>query len=83
MDLHAHYSIFFFNLFVDYKQIALEVAENGFRPTINGEMEEQMDVLIDLIKRSWDPNPTVRPDFGDITSTLRIIHKRLISNDIS
>ncbi|KAL0394211.1 UNVERIFIED_CONTAM: putative serine/threonine-protein kinase/receptor [Sesamum latifolium] len=61
-------------------EIALEVAENGLRPTI-AKVDDQMDVLIQLIEQSWHPEPAARPNFSEITSTLRVIEKTL--NDCS
>ncbi|XP_012857727.1 PREDICTED: serine/threonine-protein kinase HT1-like [Erythranthe guttata] len=58
--------------------IALEVAENGLRPRIAELDDELIEVVInDLIKRSWDQDPTARPGFSDITSILRVTHNRL------
>ncbi|KAL7121844.1 hypothetical protein ACP275_01G009000 [Erythranthe tilingii] len=58
-------------------KIALEVAENGLRPRIGELDDELIEVVInDLIKRSWDQDPTARPGFSDITSILSITHKR-------
>ncbi|KAK6162023.1 hypothetical protein DH2020_001864 [Rehmannia glutinosa] len=57
-------------------KIALEVAENGLRPRI-AKLDEQMEIVIELIKKSWDQEPGARPCFGEITTTLRIIEKRL------
>ncbi|KAL9176633.1 hypothetical protein ABFS82_01G008900 [Erythranthe guttata] len=59
-------------------KIALEVAENGLRPRIAELDDELIEVVInDLIKRSWDQDPTARPGFSDITSILRVTHNRL------
>ncbi|KAK4412677.1 putative serine/threonine-protein kinase/receptor [Sesamum alatum] len=57
-------------------KIALEVAENGLRPTI-AEADEQMEGLIQLIKQSWHHEPAARPNFSEITSTLRAIENTL------
>ncbi|XP_051136956.1 serine/threonine-protein kinase STY46-like [Andrographis paniculata] len=54
-------------------KIAMEVAENGFRPTI---IANQDEAIIELIKQSWDQEPEARPNFAEITSALRIIQKR-------
>ncbi|PIN01419.1 Tyrosine kinase [Handroanthus impetiginosus] len=57
-------------------KIALEVAENGLRPTI-AKLDDQMELVIQVIKQAWDQEPSARPNFGDITPTLRITLKRL------
>lgn len=59
-----------------HKQIAKEVAENGLRPKI-AEVEEQLEGVIELIAKSWDQEPEIRPIFAEITSVLRIVDKRL------
>ncbi|KAL0323719.1 UNVERIFIED_CONTAM: Serine/threonine-protein kinase STY46 [Sesamum calycinum] len=61
-------------------KIALEVAENGLRPKI-AKVDEQMEVLVQLIEQSWHHESAARPNFSEITSTLRVIEKKL--NDCS
>lgn len=56
--------------------MALEVAENGLRPS-TGNPEEEMKDLTELIKQSWDQEPATRPTFAQITASLRIVMKRL------
>ncbi|KAG8375728.1 hypothetical protein BUALT_Bualt10G0130600 [Buddleja alternifolia] len=57
-------------------KIAMEVAMNGLRPSM-AKVDEQMDGVNELIKQSWDQEAAVRPTFAEITSTLRIIDKKL------
>ncbi|XP_057799746.1 serine/threonine-protein kinase STY17-like [Salvia miltiorrhiza] len=57
-------------------KIAKEVAENGLRPKV-AEVEEQLEGLVELITKSWDQDPEIRPIFSEITSVLRILDMRL------
>ncbi|KDP34046.1 hypothetical protein JCGZ_07617 [Jatropha curcas] len=59
-------------------KIAMEVAEGNLRPALpedNGEIGE----VISLICLSWDQDPSVRPSFATITSTLKKIQRRIIT----
>ncbi|KAH0645014.1 hypothetical protein KY284_032898 [Solanum tuberosum] len=63
-------------------KIALEVAENGLRPQLPEQEDEQLEELIQLIQLSWDEDVALRPCFRAITSTLTNIHHKLIRSNI-
>ncbi|WMV42227.1 hypothetical protein MTR67_035612 [Solanum verrucosum] len=63
-------------------KIALEVAENGLRPQLLEQEDEQFEELIQLIQLSWDEDVALRPSFRVITSTLTNIHQKLIRSNI-
>ncbi|KAK3133447.1 hypothetical protein QOZ80_6AG0536660 [Eleusine coracana subsp. coracana] len=53
-------------------KIALEVAAGRLRPRLPGSDADSYPIgLIDLICRCWDAEPSDRPSFATITSTLR------------
>ncbi|XP_073120434.1 serine/threonine-protein kinase STY17-like [Henckelia pumila] len=54
-------------------KIALEVAENGLRPSIAKAGTYLEEMIIELIQQLWDQEPAARPSFNEITCNLRNI----------
>ncbi|XP_075477609.1 serine/threonine-protein kinase STY46-like isoform X2 [Primulina tabacum] len=54
-------------------KIALEVAENGLRPSIAKAETYLEEMMIELIQQLWDQEAAARPSFNEITCNLRNI----------
>ncbi|XP_054796776.1 uncharacterized protein LOC129302127 [Prosopis cineraria] len=57
-------------------KIAVEVVEGKLRPRAAEDREGEVEELVRLIRLCWDGNPTTRPSFATITSTLKACIKR-------
>ncbi|KAM7507448.1 hypothetical protein LguiA_017901 [Lonicera macranthoides] len=57
-------------------KIALEVGLGNIRPALP-KHEEQLEELIELIQLSWDEDASLRPSFATITTTLKMIQKKI------
>ncbi|KAG8368040.1 hypothetical protein BUALT_Bualt15G0004100 [Buddleja alternifolia] len=55
-------------------QAAVGVVQNGLRPTIPKNTHKK---LAELLERCWQQDPTLRPDFSDVTETLKKISKEV------
>lgn len=62
------FSFFFFL----EEQIATQVADGNFRPTLH----PNIGGLAELVTRCWAPNPLNRPDFSEINVRLEEVIKR-------
>ncbi|KAF6152346.1 hypothetical protein GIB67_006000, partial [Kingdonia uniflora] len=60
-------------------EIALQVGGDKLRPKLPEDEDGQLEELIDLIKRSWDEDMSIRPSFATITCTLAEIQKKVIT----
>jgi serine/threonine-protein kinase TNNI3K len=59
-------------------QIAMEVADGKLRPKLRDDAA-RCSGLVDLICRTWDTEPSRRPSFATIASSLREIKEQLVS----
>jgi hypothetical protein len=58
-------------------QIAYNITE-GKRLPLEGSCPAELQ---NLISRSWQPEPTERPDFSEILSELKLLYKKLKSTN--
>ncbi|KAL2231719.1 UNVERIFIED_CONTAM: Serine/threonine-protein kinase STY46 [Sesamum indicum] len=56
-------------------QAAVGVVQKGLRPTIPKHTHPK---LVELLERCWQQDPTLRPDFSEVTEILKQISKELI-----
>ncbi|KAJ4830845.1 hypothetical protein Tsubulata_028535, partial [Turnera subulata] len=62
-------------------QIGMEVAEGNLRPMLPvDDGNDQLGELINLICLAWDQDPSLRPTFATITTSLRKIQQEMIDS---